>query len=475
MAFLRAGQRFRLVLLTGILSAQWTMAADPRGPVARLGSDRFRQANPVDAIVYSPDGKQLATTDGDHIRIWEAADGRCIRNIHLEKQQLRALAFAADRRTLFAATYSDFQLQVRRIDPVSGKVLSNQPIVAGKVACGFSPDGRYLAFIEDTGTLAQVVDTSTGKAVVSQWSNEHKHKSFGLGADGKVVALTTRGNHVRLYDTKTGKSLHEYQLEDGPVAHMTFSPDGNEIVASVDETESSHLIRFDAVTGKIRWRHKTSFSNRPIFVADGSQICYFGADPSARTLFALYWLDAMTGKRLPHIMIADYRETALRPDGKVLATGGLDGMICQYDLKSRTRLDEASADPPMELTEVHVSVDGSKVRAWGDRWYEWDLKTGTQARLTPRVAPSSPGPYAVSGDQRWVVTPVGEQSRRIQRVEIVELGPGGQVHPLPADEPPYSFRFTANGRLMISKSTILLIVDPGSGKLLQEIRAGENE
>jgi len=256
---------------------------------------------------------------------------------------------------------------------------------------------------------------------------------------------------------------------------MTLSPDGKEIVASIDEAESSHLVLFEAATGKIRWRHKTSFSNQPMFVADGSRICYFGADPSSRTVYAVYWLDAATGKRMPQVMLADHRETALRPDGKVLAAGGLDGLVCQYDLESRTRLDGASADPPVEVTEVQFSADGSKVRGWGDRWYEWDMKTGTQTRLTPRAAPNSPGPYAVSRDQRWIVTPVGEQSRRIQRVELVELKPAGQVHPLPADEPPYSFRFSPDGRLMISKSSMLSIVDPRSGKLLQEIRAGENE
>ena len=64
-------------MLVLLLSATTLHAQSPkisggiiREPVlSRLESDRLRQANPVEAITYSSDGKQLVTADGAVLRI----------------------------------------------------------------------------------------------------------------------------------------------------------------------------------------------------------------------------------------------------------------------------------------------------------------------------------------------------------------------------------------------------------------------
>src|SRR5262245_27526535 len=89
----------RALLFTLLVTA--SAAADP--PV-HLGSDRFRQTNPVEALAFSPDGKLLVTDDGDSVQIWRAADGRRVRTIRIENDHVRALCFAADGKSLFAAT-----------------------------------------------------------------------------------------------------------------------------------------------------------------------------------------------------------------------------------------------------------------------------------------------------------------------------------------------------------------------------------
>src|SRR5260370_42592953 len=49
----------------------------PVGAIARLGTLRFRHAGQVVAVVYSPDGKLLATAGYDEtVRLWETAGGK---------------------------------------------------------------------------------------------------------------------------------------------------------------------------------------------------------------------------------------------------------------------------------------------------------------------------------------------------------------------------------------------------------------
>src|SRR3954469_24009191 len=44
----------------------------------------------------------------------------------------------------------------------------------------------------------------------------------------------------------------------------------------------------------------------------------------------------------------------------------------------------ASAGPAGGAVHLQFSPDGSRVRGWSWGWYEWDVKTGAQTRLTPK-------------------------------------------------------------------------------------------
>jgi WD40 repeat protein len=97
-----------------------------REPVlARLGSDRFRQADQVSALTYSPDGKHLASADEEAIHFWDASDGRRIRSIRVEDHSFFALRYSPDGRTLYAAAVADGVTRLCRIDPTTGKVRSS--------------------------------------------------------------------------------------------------------------------------------------------------------------------------------------------------------------------------------------------------------------------------------------------------------------------------------------------------------------
>ncbi|HUR55621.1 MAG TPA: WD40 repeat domain-containing protein, partial [Gemmataceae bacterium] len=72
--------------------------------------------------------------------------------------------------------------------------------------------------------------------------------------------------------------------------------------------------------------------------------------------------------------------SAFRPDGAV-AFGTVGGAICLFDVKSAKVL-TPSADPPHEVRWLRFSHDGKTLQAWASDWFEWDVATGKQTRLT---------------------------------------------------------------------------------------------
>jgi WD40 repeat protein len=56
--------------------------------------------------VFSPDGQQLASaSEGLHVKLWDAADGRLLRTFTNPTEKVAALAFSPDGRTLLTGSY----------------------------------------------------------------------------------------------------------------------------------------------------------------------------------------------------------------------------------------------------------------------------------------------------------------------------------------------------------------------------------
>jgi WD40 repeat protein len=388
-----------LVVFSILLPASPAAAQSPdlhggpvRGFLARLGSDQFRQANRVEAIAYSPDGKHLATADGESIHIWDASDGRRLRTVSVENRPFVGVRYSPDGRVLLAAAVVNGFTLLCRIDPTTGKVLSDRQVLIGKSVGAFSPDTAWYALRDEEGKRLVVIDTATGKPAWSDQLGEEKFHSLAFRGDGTALAVGTLSGRVRLYDPKSGKMLHECVVEGGAVWNMAFSPDGKDLVAEISSPGPNHVARFDAESGKVRWKFDTERAKELSFTSDGKSILYHGQGAHQLDPEVWRWRDAATGKSLDRTMDADYgHEVAIRPDGKVLAVGGFHGHISQWDLTTHKRLDDASADPQDPVTGLEFSPDGKTLRGRSqDRWYEWDVKTGKQARVPARAREATP-------------------------------------------------------------------------------------
>jgi WD40 repeat protein len=457
---------FRVALGTFALLAIAASAAEPE--LVRLGSDRFRQARPVRAIAYSPDGKLLATADGDAVHVWDAADGRRLRTVRVAGRTATALGFANDG-TVFAVTHDAQKTRLVRLGPAGERPKLDRITADGPATGRFSPDGRWLALVTADARELRVIDTATGEQVWADGPTAETISSLALRSDSEVVAVTRQKGTVRLRDVPTGKVRSEYQFPGGTLVSLVFSPDGQTLAGENRLPLPGHLVRFDADTGKVRWKFRTDGAPEVFFSPDASAVIFFGhAGYPGPDLW--HWLDAGTGRPLGRHLDTGPGPAALRPDGKAVATGTTSGHVVQWDPKAGTRLVEASADPPGPVKNLRFSADGSRLTGAAGDLYEWDVATGRQKRLTNRLVGPAEQPE-FSADGKWVLRTPIPGPLRILGFSATEIA-SGRKHPYLKVMPYEQAHFLEGGRLVIGDSAHLSVFDVGSGELVFRTAAG---
>jgi WD40 repeat protein len=159
----------------------------------------------VNAVTFSPDGKQLASvSDDETVRLWDAATGAVLQTLEGHSDSVNAVAFSSDGKQLASA--SDDKI-VRLWDAATGAVLQTLEIDAVVSTLSFSSDG--LCIDTNLGRL-QVDGTSLDSSVIpsplflqsgasrevlinKEWITCGRENMLWLPADYRPTCSTVRG------------------------------------------------------------------------------------------------------------------------------------------------------------------------------------------------------------------------------------------------------------------------------------------
>ncbi len=209
---------------------------DPLPPRAlvRIGTVRFRAANCIGQIAYSPDGKTLAARDvNGKIFLFDTATGRKLRRLDTSTNPFFALAFAPDGKILAAAGSQAIQLW----DLAAGKELRRFPINVQQAAHDFSlrriaplvfsHNGNELAWAAPDRSI-RVWEVKTGKELVKLSGHREPIRCLAFSADDKnLVSMSgeiASAGSVRVWRRSDGKELGKFSppIREPPLPTRSF-------------------------------------------------------------------------------------------------------------------------------------------------------------------------------------------------------------------------------------------------------------
>jgi WD40 repeat protein len=180
--------------------------------------------------VYSPDGKQLVTVAETTVRIWDATSGALVRNL-----KARPSSWAP----------SDYYL------------------------AAISPDGQLVAAIDAAGSVVHIWDATNGALLAELHNHAGDFPALAFSSGGWLA--TTGGDEARVFDVRTWKQV---VVIPGPIHSLAFDTHSRLVTGSATGDVALWMIPSGA-----RLRHlrpfgepvdAVAFSPNGQFVAAGS-------------------------------------------------------------------------------------------------------------------------------------------------------------------------------------------------------------
>lgn len=369
-------------------------------------------------VVFSQDGTELATlTSSGAVTLWDAANGE-LKAILVEPQKdVDASALSPDG-TVLVASYADSTIKV--IDAASGKeILTNTgaSITSASWAVAVAPDNQsYLS----------LGSTKPHTNVLQQW-----------GVDGAFIGQFTSVN---------------WEMTD-----LSITPDGS-MAGAIGRHRLTSQILQDLFVWKI--------SDRKLFSAYelGKEALAYTFMPDHKSAIVAFKdgslaqleLNVLKEDEKPNILgnfighDSPVINLSVSPDGKWLASAGIDGKVILWDAAGRSATQTIELNPSLAILPYERFLNPYGKDA---TYLEYIVPAFALSPDGKRIASSTPGRKGI----RILNAQSGE--------EIVRLGNDGNVY--------YTFAFSNNGKYLaaVEDDSKIVIFDSDTGSVANTLDA----
>ena len=276
------------------------------------------QSDQVLGAGFSPDGRRLvdAALDGT-VRVWEVETGKLLRRLPADLDRPRGVAFSPDGRFLAAAGRNGI---IRCYDLAAGEAVPGARQHGDHArAVAFSPDGRRLASAGDDGSV-KVWDVVGDRLLFTRSGHEVPVLAVAFSPDGRTLASGGRDG-VRLWDAETGQPLPPLAQNTPRVAALAFGPDGRLAVAQM----GGNITLWDPKSGQccVPLVGHSAVVWSLAFSPDGTRLA-----SGSRDLTVKLW-DTDSGQEVLTLrgFASEVSGVAFSPDGSRLMTTDLSGSV----------------------------------------------------------------------------------------------------------------------------------------------------
>lgn len=200
-------------------------------------------------IRFTRTGELIAGEYDGSVRLLSDPDGTPIATLGKAAKRIRSISLSPTAQIAAAASVDGllmlFDIEKRtQIAQYAGyKMVTNDGVA-------FSPDGKRLVLSAADDTF-KVLDVASGKVLVTIPSDRWEALAATYSPDGTLIATTTRGNAVRIYNAETGALVRACQPPDGCPWTVRFTSDGKRLVSG---NWDRSIYIWDVATGKTERR-----------------------------------------------------------------------------------------------------------------------------------------------------------------------------------------------------------------------------
>lgn len=359
-------------------------------PTGILGSRRWRQADAVTAVAFTPDGKRLLSGAADgSVKCFDIDSGL----EHWRRAYERAkvsLAVSPDGRRVLVCLRSSSQLLSLPDGQADGKWKS--PAVA---TAAWSPDGKTLAATE--GKKLTLWNLESLEATPAM---EAPIGSLAFSPDGSLLAIGGQGS-VELWEVRTRRLRTSWKGHRGLVTWVAFAANAEYVFSASDDPAVE--TRFPNGTLHSRWELPAGWTPVCAMKPQGDYL-YAGDASGQGNREILEWSvrNGKVGRTLPG---EGFNTTALAhsPTHFLLVSGSSTNVLWRWShVEGKTETGPGHRGAVLALSTL---LKGATVltAGWDGRLLEWDVASGKAVEWcrekfpVSAVASSPDGKLVLSG------------------------------------------------------------------------------
>ena len=384
----------RLVALAeGYTIKLWDVATGRELPTLNAPNSGVFGDNGGAYVGFSGDGKEIASGGfGTPTLLWETETGKQLLTLKGRSNMAYAVAFSADGHQLAAGGRTRWDLPTGR-----GLRLTKSP--SDKLFGMPSPDGKRIAMFAPNDNAITILETITGRPLqtLTRSAIGGGVEFVNFSSDGRLLAArymeaqTSQGSQstggvpssqIKIWDVTSGHEVQTLTLASAP-SKVGFSADGKALITVIGQGEvvmwdvaSGNRVRNFAATPPNPLSNMGSLPNPGTLPNTGKR----GSMPNMPTMPNMADMNAMItnvlGTMTSGTMGKAVTSIAFSPDGRVLATGGVESKS-NFDMgtlmntaNQKSSKSRKTDDPQDLLKDIKIETIGQVLL--------WDTATGQQ-------------------------------------------------------------------------------------------------